>query len=153
MNSNIYVRDVRPDDIDIVAQIEAECFSLPWKKEDFIKAMEEKQLFKVVEVGTEVAGYLLALVVCDEAQIATIAVKDNFRKKGCGKKVLEAAILEAWARGLNVMYLEVRESNHKAIRLYINMGFELMGIRKNFYEKPCENAVTMKFDVRGIWRR
>lgn len=153
MAEQIYVRDPKIEDIDIIAQIESESFSMPWKHEDFLKAYNEKQLIKVVSVGDTVVGYFLALVVCDEAQIATIAVKKEFRKKGCAKKVLESAILEAWVRGLNVMYLEVRQSNSDAIALYENMGFEFMGIRKNFYENPREDAITMKFDVKGIWRR
>ena len=153
MNNQIYVRDAKATDIAVIAEIESECFSMPWKYDDFLKALNEKQLFKVVEAGEEVVGYFLALVVCDEAQIATIAVKKEHRKKGCAKKVLEAAIVEAWARGLNVMYLEVRKSNADALLLYDNIGFERMGERKNFYEKPTEDAVTMKFDVKGIWRR
>ncbi len=153
MNNQIYVRDPKLEDIECIAQIESECFSLPWKYEDFLKAYNEKQLFKVVQVGETVVGYFLALIVCDEAQIATIAVKKEYRKIGCAKKVLEAAILEAWVRGLNVMYLEVRKSNEDALMLYDNIGFVRMGERKNFYEKPTEDAITMKFDVKGIWRR
>ena len=153
MSEQIYVRDPKAEDISIIAEIERDCFSMPWKYDDFYKAFNEKQLFKVVSVGDTVVGYFLALVVCDEAQIATIAIKKEYRKKGCAKKVLEAAILEAWVRGLNVMYLEVRKSNIDAIGLYENIGFEHMGVRKNFYEKPIEDAITMKFDVKGIWRR
>lgn len=147
---NIYVRDVRLSDIDIIAEIENQCFSMPWKKQDFEKALNEKQLFKVVEVGNDIAGYFLALVVLDEAQVATIAVKEEYRNIGCAKKVLEASIFEAFIRGISDIYLEVRESNEYAIRLYKNMGFETLGKRKNFYEKPTEDAITMKFDVKGI---
>ncbi len=147
---NIYVRDARLSDIEAVSEIEKSCFSMPWKKNDFEKALNEKQLFKIVEVGNDIAGYFLALIVLDEAQVATIAVKEEFRNIGCGKKVLEASIFEAFIRGLSDMYLEVRESNEYAIKLYKNMGFETLGKRMDFYEKPTENAITMKFDVKGI---
>ena len=147
---NIYVRDAKQKDIYEISQIEKSCFSMPWKDKDFEKALNDKQLFKVVEVGNDIAGYFLALIVLDEAQVATIAVKEKFRNIGCGKKVLEASIFEAFIRGVSDMYLEVRKSNEYAIRLYTNMGFEQLGIRKNFYEKPVEDAITMRFNVKGI---
>ena len=147
---NIYVRDAKLSDIEKISEIEASCFSMPWKSADFEKALNDKQLFKVVEVGNDIAGYFLALIVLDEAQVATVAVKEEFRNIGCGKKVLEASIFEAFIRGVSDMYLEVREHNEYAIKLYKNMGFETLGIRKNFYEKPTEDAITMKFNVKGI---
>ncbi len=148
-----YVRDTKSDDLETITQIEKDNFSLPWKFNDFKKALDDKQIFKVVYNEKEVIGYFLALVVCDEAQVATIAVKKEFRKLGCGKKILEAAILEAWIRGVDSMYLEVRKSNIAALNLYEHIGFERLGERKNFYESPKEDAITMKFNVKGIWRR
>lgn len=147
---NIYVRDVRSNDLDAISEIEKSCFSHPWKYADFEKAMTDKQLFKVVTVGDDIAGYLLALVVCDEAQVQTVAVKEEFRGKGCGWKVLEASIFEAMIRRCSMMYLEVRKSNAKAISLYENMGFKQMGERRNFYTAPQEDAITMSFDIKEI---
>ena len=72
-----------------------------------------------------------------------MAVKASHRRKGIGGMLLEKLYEEGSALDTCEYFLEVRESNEAAIALYACQGFVKEGIRKNFYEKPVENAVIM----------
>ncbi|MDO5015397.1 MAG: tRNA (adenosine(37)-N6)-threonylcarbamoyltransferase complex dimerization subunit type 1 TsaB [Eubacteriales bacterium] len=85
-------------------------------------------------------GYTLHF---DEAEILNIAVLDQARQKGVGRKLLTHLMRNAMSRGAERMTLEVRESNEPARRLYDSMGFKPCGRRKNYYEKPREDALIL----------
>ncbi len=132
------------EDVPQVALIEKECFSLPWS-EEALKAslIQNYSYFVVAEVDNDIVGYGSVYVVVGEAEIINIAVKESYRGNGVGKVIVMSLIKEAKHRGAKKFFLEVRESNVTAIHLYEKCGFEKNGIRKNFYEKPIENAVIM----------
>ena len=92
----------------------------------------------------EIVGYCGMYVSFDEGEIPNVAVKSTSRNRGTGEKML-AVLLEMRGsqRGVSSVFLEVRESNGAARRLYGKLGFQEAGIRKNFYEKPREHAVIM----------
>ena len=81
-----------------------------------------------------------ATVVADEMTIDSVAVAPDYRRKGYASALIDLAIKQAKAA---VVMLEVRESNTAAISLYQSLGFEKVGLRKNYYERPVENAVLM----------
>ena len=90
-----------------------------------------------------VSGYIGVIEICGDADITSVAVHPDFRRMGIGKKLLDTAENEAVNRNCESITLEVRESNLAAISLYLGSGYKQVGIRKNFYEKPTENAVLM----------
>ena len=92
-------------------------------------------------VGGEFAGYAGMLCVLDEGQICNVAVCPPFRRMGVGEALMEAQRSAGLARGLSVMMLEVRASNAPAQRLYEKLGWEKVGVRKNFYTSPREDGV------------
>ena len=142
--SDIIVRKMQPEDILQVCEIEKDNFSLPWSEKSFLESMERNDtLFLVALNGEEVAGYLGCYCVAGEGEITNVAVKSSYRRQGIGGKLLETLYEEAKALHTQEFFLEVRESNEAAIGLYSRQGFVKEGVRKNFYEKPVENAVIM----------
>ena len=79
----------------------------------------------------------------DEGDIGNVAVAPDSRRRGSGAALLKALFAESERRGAAVLQLEVRESNFAARRLYEKNGFEIVGKRKNYYEKPAEDAILM----------
>lgn len=95
------------------------------------------------EEGGDLLGYIWARFVLDEGDIGNIAVAPGFRRRGAGAALLKALLEEAERRQAAVVQLEVRKSNLAARRLYEKNGFETVGKRKNYYEKPAEDAILM----------
>ena len=77
-----------------------------------------------------------------EGDITSIAVDENFRRKGLAQKLI-AEFIKILPENTKDIFLEVRENNTPAINLYKKCGFEKLSLRKNFYSNPCENAVVM----------
>ena len=97
----------------------------------------------VAEEGETLLGYVWVRFVLDEGDIGNVAVAPDVRRRGIGAALMEAFQTEAERRGAAVVQLEVRESNLAARRLYEKNGFETVGKRKNYYEKPAEDAILM----------
>ena len=93
--------------------------------------------------GDALLGYVWARFVLDEGEIGNIAVAPEHRRCGVGAALLGALFAESERRGAAVLRLEVRGSNLAARRLYEKNGFETVGKRKNYYEKPAEDAILM----------
>ena len=92
---------------------------------------------------TRVLGFLVARRTApDEREILNIAVDPGERRKGVARALLEAVL----GRGKNHWFLEVRESNSSAIKLYESVGFRVISRRKLYYANPPEPAIVMTFD-------
>ena len=142
--SEIIVRKMQPEDLSQVCEIEKENFSLPWSEKSFLESMERTDtVFLVALVNEEVAGYVGCYCIAGTGEITNVAVKTSHRRKGIGGKLLEKLYEEGALLDTQEFFLEVRESNEAAIGLYLRQGFVKEGLRKNFYEKPVENAVIM----------
>jgi ribosomal-protein-alanine N-acetyltransferase len=98
---------------------------------------------RVVRLGTELAGYLIAWFVEDEAHLANIAVVPWARRRGLAQRMLDWLYEEAYLRGSRMIVLEVRTSNSGALRLYERNGFVAGGVRRNYYKNPREDAIVM----------
>ncbi len=144
MNDNLIVRRMKMDDIHAVAHIEEECFSMPWSERAFEESMALPHgIFFVAEYNNKIAGYVGVYHIGDECDITNVAVSVDCRRMGVGKRLLEAVDMYATDNSIHSITLEVRESNTSAIALYEKMNYKNIGIRKNFYEKPVENAIIM----------
>lgn len=138
------IRPMTIDDCGQVAAIEAVSFSIPWSLRAFTETVQKENFrYFVAEEAGEILGYCGFLFVLDEAEIPNVCVKPSARKQGVGKQMMTVLIEAAQKLGMSVLFLEVRESNVAARRLYESLGFEKIGIRKNFYEQPVEHAVLM----------
>lgn len=124
-----------------IASLEKECFSSPWSAEALSEELNNGNSHFLVAFSDKVLGYIGVQEICGEAYITNIAVFDEFRKHGIGRKLLQTAVNGAKSRNCEFITLEVRESNKSAISLYESEGFNVAGIRKNFYSSPVENGI------------
>ena len=138
--------------VDQVAALERECFSMPWSETQLSDALyDDNACFLVAEDDEgNVIGYAGLSTVLDEGYINNIAVEEAARKHG-----VASALLDTFCRfaGVNLAFLtlEVRKSNAAAIGLYEKYGFEQVGVRPGFYQRPREDAViiTRYFNQEG----
>ena len=135
------------EDVKTVAQIEKECFSLPWSEASFEDSLAREDTVFLVCEDQEVVGYIGMYLSFEEGEITNVAVTPSYRQRGCGNLLIQAIKEEAKARAAESVILEVRVSNVPAISLYKKHGFEEIGIRKNFYEHPSEDAIIMKVGI------
>ncbi len=138
------IRFMEERDLTAVAEIEKDIFSQPWSRDGFYSSMVSKDtIYLVVEIAGKVCAYCGCLQALDEADITNVAVEKSSRGQGIAYAMLMELMRLGEERGINAFTLEVRKSNQAALSLYEKLGFEVAGIRKNFYDLPKEDAVIM----------
>lgn len=127
-----------------VAKIEEESFSMPWSEKAFLESLKlEHSIFLTAMHEEKIVGYIGMYKIFNDVDITNIAVLKEFRNKGVAKALIKEAIKRVTELGAVGVMLEVRKSNFNAISLYEKFGFVNIGVRKNFYEKPVEDAIIM----------
>lgn len=145
------VRPMTESDIQQIAKLEKQCFSEPWSENSLKEELTNKTArFYVLLSGEKLLGYIGANNICGEVYITNVAVDEEFRSKGYGRKLVDHLVKRAEEETALFVTLEVRESNEKAIRLYEKCGFKRAGERKNFYSKPTENALIYTLILKEI---
>ncbi len=132
------------EDIPIVAEIEKNNFSEPWSENSFAEELEnELSICYVEKYLDKPVGYVCAQIIHPEAFLCTIACDNNLRRRGIGERLVSYLSDYCEYKRCETLSLEVRVSNTPAQKLYEKMGFVNLGIRKNFYSKPVEDAYIM----------
>ncbi len=129
------------------AEIERLCFSEPWSEEALLYMCNAPITHAVAVIDKEngrLAAYGGCEYVFDEANIVNVATHPDFRRRGCAEALLSKMEEFLSAHEVKDVYLEVRVSNNPARTLYEKLGFEAVGLRKNYYRFPLEDAVVMK---------
>lgn len=138
------IRKMTNEDIEEVWKIEKLSFSMPWSQNGFKEALSMKDnILLVAEEEGVIKGYACTYVSFDEGELTNIAVLPNARNTGVAKLLISTLKLEALKKGVSRIVLEVRVSNESARHVYKQFGFDELGIRKNFYEQPVEDAMIM----------
>lgn len=149
--ADLSIRPATVADVAAIAAAEQRCFSDPWSEEGIAGLFESQSLLGLVAWGSganpALAGYLLARSIAGEAEILTLAVVPERRGTGVGRGLLVAALAGLRERGTQAVFLEVRESNTAAGRLYAAQGFRPVGVRSDYYRSPRENAVVLRLEV------
>lgn len=131
-----------------MAELEKENFSHPWSYDSLKKGIHRDDTIYLVALDqNKVIGYLGVWQSLDEGELVSIVVDSNYRGKMVAKALLNHLTIEAKVKNMKHIYLEVRVSNERAIHLYENYGFKQLGIRKNFYDHPKEDAKLMMLPV------
>ena len=131
----------KQEHVPAIAALEVRCFPAdPWPGEMIGRWYER---FIVAMEQDEILGYAALSSILDEGNLDNIATAPEHRRRGVGEALLQEVIRRAKELGLAVLYLEVRASNTPAIALYQKHGFMEVGRRKNYYEKPREDAILM----------
>ena len=132
-------------DVKQSAEIERLSIAQPWSEKAFLSELDNEKAIMLCAKNAdngEIYGFITASYVLDEVNINNVAVAEKYRKNGIGQALLERLFDIVNDFAVFIM-LEVRESNTSAIKLYEKAGFIQVGLRKNFYSNPCENAVLM----------
>lgn len=145
-------RKITEKDIEQIAVLEQKIFADAWSVASICETYKQPQAFiTVAEDNGILAGYCIVYYVMDEAEIARIAVDENFRRQGIGVKLLSHTFLCCQEKQIERVLLEVRESNEAARAFYTKHGFREDGIRKDFYEQPKEHAVLMSREISNLF--
>lgn len=148
MSVDFKISPLTKDKIDSVASLEAACFSVPFTK----KALDELFLntcwhFLVAEVNNTVVGYISFYTIIDETEIVNLCVLPEYRRAGIARALVNGAIDMSRSLGASKLMLEVRASNTGAIKLYEGFGFFPVGVSKNHYSSPTEDAILMNSEL------
>ncbi len=136
--------DMNEKHIPELAQLEKICFSQPWSEKSLSEELDNRTAhFLVAESDEKIAGYIGIFVVCESCYVSNVAVFPEYRRQGVAKQLIERACVVAEENGAESISLEVRPSNAAAVSLYGSVGFEEVGLRKNFYRAPVEDALIM----------
>lgn len=144
----ILIRNMWEEDLQSVSRIERMSFSLPWSETSFFNEIHKpRALSKVAVLDDKVVGYMCAEHIADEGHILNLAVHQDYRKMGIATALVENILEELKINACRFLYLEVRDSNYIAKRLYQGFGFKIVGTRKNYYVAPIEDAVIMMLEI------
>ncbi len=142
--NELFIRDAVPSDVSEIEKIEKASFSTPWSEKwltDEINNTED--FFWVATDGKDIFGYAVVGNVGTEAELYNIAVSPEHRGKGIGDMLMRYMTDKTVDKGTDSLFLEVRESNSAAIRLYEKHGFKAVGRRRGYYREPTEDAILM----------
>ena len=138
------IRKSLVSDAGSIARLEAEIFTDAWSERDIISTISTEGGMCYTAIDDDgICAYIIARQIPPEGEIYRIAVKNEKRRHGVAYRLLSYAIKCERARGLEVLFLEVRESNTPARNFYKSFGFREIGRRKGYYKLPSEDAIIM----------
>ena len=142
------IRDMREEDIKLIAEIEKISFSTPWSEMSFFNELHKPySTSRVAVLDDSIAGYICANCIKGEGHILNLAVHPDYRRHGIAKALIGNMIEELRTKGCRFIYLEVRASNDTAKKIYGNFGFRVAAIRRGYYIAPLEDAVIMMLEI------
>lgn len=143
--SEVAFRAMTPADLEAVADLTHRADPFGWTLRNFSDAHASGNTLTVLTVDGVTSGIAAVMHVLDESELLEIAVQPTMQGRGYGKALLAQAIAQARRNGAVRMFLEVRESNARARKMYTSFGFEETGRRKNYYptEDGREDAILM----------
>lgn len=143
--SEVAFRAMTPTDLEAVADLTHRADPFGWTLRNFSDAHASGNTLTVLTVDGVTSGIAAVMHVLDESELLEIAVQPAMQGRGYGKALLAQAIALARRNGAVRMFLEVRESNARARKMYTSFGFEETGRRKNYYptEDGREDAILM----------
>ncbi|HET7746120.1 MAG TPA: ribosomal protein S18-alanine N-acetyltransferase [Vicinamibacteria bacterium] len=138
-------------DLEALLCLERACQSHPWTERHFRGALEgERSRVLVLRRPWEppdptegIAAYCVIESVAGEVHVHNLGVAPGLRRQGLGRRLLALALGSARRAGARVAHLEVRAGNGPAIALYRQAGFEPVGLRRNYYSSPSEDALLL----------
>ena len=148
MITNISYRRATMDDLNALVGLELACFSTPWSEASLREDLQDpdhKSYYVAQTTSGAVVAYMGLARVLDEGQISNIAVFPTWQGQGIGEGLLRYVIEDLRGFTISVIYLEVRQSNEKDIKLYTKLCFTIDGVRKNFYSHPIDDAYLLSY--------
>lgn len=145
----IQFRPMQMGDIPAICEIEQEAFTTPWTAGAFQNELTSNQFarYLVMEYDGHIAGYGGMWLIMEEAHITNVAVRQQYRGKKLGERLMRELQRTASLYGAVRMTLEVRASNYIAQNLYEKLGFYSVGVRRGYYTDNREDAIIMWVDL------
>ena len=145
------IRPARLADVASLAELEPRCFSDPWSSRGFREMLVSPS---VVALAAELksrllAGYVFARAFEGDGEILNLAVAPENRRSGIGAALLDAGLVALAERRVERIFLEVRASNQPALDLYVAKGFRPIARRRDYYRKPAEDAMVLRWEQAG----
>jgi [ribosomal protein S18]-alanine N-acetyltransferase len=131
---DVEIRPMHELDVPVVVTVERSSYQFPWSEGIFRDCLRVGYICRVIEVGSDIAGYGIMSIGAGEAHVLNVCVRDEYRGRGLARKVLSYLIDRARSAGMYEAFLEVRPSNTAAARLYHSLGFEQVGMRRGYYQ-------------------
>jgi ribosomal-protein-alanine N-acetyltransferase len=147
---DILIRPMSENDVSEVIAVERASYQFPWSEGIFRDCLRVGYVCRVVTVNDAIIGYGVMSVGAGEAHILNLCIGDAYRCRGVGRRLLTYLIDRGAAAGMSEAFLEVRPSNTSAIRLYLSVGFEQVGMRRGYYQAVGgrEDAAVLKLALR-----
>ncbi len=145
---DVLIRDLRPEDVAAVLEIEKVSFTTPWSEILFMNEIfKPRSLPKAAVIGEKIVGYICANYLLDEGHILNVTVHPDHRKQGMALHLVQHMIDLLKKEGCLTIFLEVRISNDAALGMYQKAGFRIISARKAYYTLPVEDAVIMSLQL------
>lgn len=154
-----YLRSMDESDLSYVYTIEKKSYDFPWSLNGFEKSLDQGLNYVFCSQKNEILGYCCILPVLDEANILNICVAPEHQKKGVAKQAFLKILSQLRDSGYQMVFLEVRDSNVAAQKLYKQLGFHQDGVRRGYYRSQAwdevlqelvdekEDAILMSFSL------
>jgi [ribosomal protein S18]-alanine N-acetyltransferase len=147
---DVLIRPMSENDVSEVIAVERASYKFPWSEGIFRDCLRVGYVCRVVTVNDAIIGYGVMSVGAGEAHILNLCIGDSYRCRGVGRRLLTYLVDRGAAAGMSEAFLEVRPSNTSAIRLYLSVGFEQVGMRRGYYQAVGgrEDAAVLKLALR-----
>lgn len=140
----VTIRRMEEGDVKQAGRLEADNFSMPWSEEDFLEMLhQEYASYYVAECDGVITGMCGLRNLTGEGEITNVVVDGKYRRLGIAAMLMNKVLEDGNKLGVTAFTLEVRAGNEPAICLYRSLGFQTEGVRRNFYERPIEDALIM----------
>lgn len=127
------IRRMLPADLDAVVAVEREVFLFPWTRGNFSDSLDSGYYCRVLEQAGHIFGYGVMTIGAGEAHLLTLSIAAGWQRQGWGEKMLQYFIQTAREHHAQSMFLDVRESNRAATRMYERIGFRQIAKRRDYY--------------------
>ncbi len=148
---DVVIRPMTEADVASVVALERASYQFPWSEGIFRDCLRVGYVCRVATLATRLIGYGVMSVGAGEAHILNLCIDAAFRCQGIGRRMLDYLLDRGAAAGMSEAFLEVRPSNTAAIRLYLSLGFDQVGMRRGYYQAVGgrEDAAVLKLALRG----
>lgn len=144
-SAELELRPMRKADLKAIAAIEQSAYEFPWEPSAFRDCLSVGYCCWVGEKLGQVVAYGIVTVGAGESHILNVCIAPAMHGRGYGRKMMEKLMEVAKSHRAEMMILEVRPSNTRAVKLYQDLGFNEIGNRKGYYpaHKGREDALVM----------
>ena len=145
--ADIRVRECTKEELPQIVRIEEKYIPSGWSEKGFAEWLElnENAVIFGTFLGDRLIGFANGSYAFEEGELLNIAVEEEYRRQGIAQTLFNTLFQHFTDMGVEKIFLEVREKNTPAVKFYEKNGFEQVGVRKNYYREPADNAVVMKF--------